>query len=62
MNKKELRYLRIKNKLTQQQISNSLGISCDRYSRIERGFVVPTEEECEKMAEFLGICEQGWQK
>ncbi|MGN0882489.1 helix-turn-helix domain-containing protein [Cloacibacillus porcorum] len=60
VNKNELRYLRLKNNLTQRRMCEIIGISCNRYSRIERGYVVPTEAECEKLAEYLGICERKW--
>ncbi|WP_368045886.1 helix-turn-helix domain-containing protein [Cloacibacillus evryensis] len=61
MNKKELRYLRLKNNLTQRQMCRILGISCDRYSRIERGYTVPTKSEFEKIAKFFGTGESEWQ-
>lgn len=61
VNKKELRYLRLKDNLTQRQMSKILRISCARYSRIERGCAVPTKNEFEKIAVFFGTGESEWQ-
>lgn len=60
MKRNELRYLRLKNKLTQRQMCDILKISCDRYSRIERGYTAPTEKEWKSIAGFLGIHEEEW--
>ena len=60
MNRKELRYLRLKNGLLQSELSAILRIARNRYSRIERGFTIPTVEECEKIALFFGVSDKTW--
>lgn len=61
MNRNELRYLRLKNRLTQAQISNILEIPSERYSLIERGYSYPTEDELEQLATFFVMNDRKWE-
>ncbi|MEG1603448.1 MAG: helix-turn-helix transcriptional regulator [Cloacibacillus sp.] len=55
MNRRELRFMRFKEKMTQSQMAEMLQISAERYSRIERGLSFPDERICRALAQFFGL-------
>lgn len=50
-----LKELRIKSGLTQEKISESIGIQPENYSRIENGFSFPKPENLVKLANVLNV-------
>lgn len=50
-----LKKLRIKSGLTQEKISESIGIQPENYSRIENGFSFPKPENLVKLANVLNV-------
>ena len=49
----ELRISRIKAGLQQQQIARQIGIEATRLSKIEHGWLEPSEEETERIKEAI---------
>ncbi len=52
---KRLRELRINKELTQEKMSESIGIQPENYSRIENGLSFPKPENIEKISQVLGV-------
>jgi transcriptional regulator with XRE-family HTH domain len=50
-----LRVLRAERHLTQWDTAAGVGISFNRYWRIEHGRAMPTDEERQRLAEFFGV-------
>ena len=53
MKKTKLKLFRFLNEKSQDEISHEIGISQAKLSRIERGYIVPSEEEKEALAKVL---------
>lgn len=53
---KRLRELRTAKELTQEFVSEAIGIKPENYSRIENGFSYPKPENLEKICKVLGTC------
>ena len=51
----ELKFHRIKNKLSLKEVEEKTGISNQNLSRWERGEVLPNIDFCVKLADFYGI-------
>lgn len=52
---KQVRYLRLRRQLTQEQLAEAAGISVDFLSLIERGRNAPSFASIQKLAEALGV-------
>jgi transcriptional regulator with XRE-family HTH domain len=50
-----LRQLRRQNNITQERLAESIGVSVDLISNIERGINAPSFETLEKLAEILDV-------
>ncbi|UQX56126.1 helix-turn-helix transcriptional regulator [Cytobacillus pseudoceanisediminis] len=53
-----LRMLRVKKRLTQQEVAKSIGVSQDTISNYERNSRVPKKRNLVKLAEFYGVTEE----
>ncbi|MBX0319791.1 helix-turn-helix domain-containing protein [Shouchella clausii] len=52
---KRLKQLRIKNKKTQEEMSNMLGITRQGYGKYENGKAEPDHETLDKIANYFGV-------
>jgi transcriptional regulator with XRE-family HTH domain len=50
-----LRVRRAEKEVAQYDVSVAIGMSRDRYWRIEKGYAVPTDEEREALAAYFGV-------
>lgn len=50
-----LKVLRLRNRLKQNEVSRNTGISVYLISHYERNEMIPTKEKLEKLAQFYGV-------